>query len=307
MRRAGFGWAFTAALVVLVGCNNSNTPADSGNPGDSGSNNNDSGTNTDGGTGGTITTASSGNKLPAAWPAHASDLVSDNSGNAKNWINQLVQLSDPSVIVLGGAGQCGAAGYPSCNTCPTPFIQFGSKNYCNGFSVDAGAGTPTVYADDYSYTSSTSSCSTLIGTAGAALASVRGIWNDYYSKGDPDAGVPKSDTYSIALTQCSDVTGTGAYVGTTTPRAGTVASTLAGNPANGSTVTVTGVVVAAWSAGGGAEFGFALEDYAGGANSGLAVGKSSSSASTATPAAIGDDVTVTGTINYSFGSWKIDL
>lgn len=134
------------------------------------------------------------------------------------------------------------------------------------------------------------------------MANIRGVWQDHYNSAD------KTDNYSIALTGCSDVGIGTAYAGTGTARAGTVHTLLAAPPADGSTVTVQGVVVAAWSASGGASFGFAVEDPAGGPNAGIGVVKSSSSASTAAPPAIGDDVTVTGALNAKFPpNYSIEL
>jgi hypothetical protein len=309
MRRTVMAVVMATSFAALVGCSSSTSNTDAGNTPDSGSGN-DAGGGDAGPTGGTIVTNSSGNALPTPWPGQVADFASDNSGTAKNWLNQLVQLSTSTTIVLGGSGQCGAAGFPSCSLCPAAFVSTSTstnKSYCDGLSASAnGVAGPFVYGDSFAYTSSTSACSTQLTTG--TLASIRGVWNDHYNAATvlSDGGTGKTDTYSIALTQCSDIGVGTPYAGTGTAAAGTVGSTLASNPTNGSTVTVRGVVVAAWSASGGSSFGFALEDIAGGPNAGIAVGKAKTSASTAAPVNVGDDVTVTGTISTSFGA-KIDL
>jgi hypothetical protein len=311
MRRAGLIWALAASFAVLVGCSSSSSNNDSGNTGDSG-NNGDAGS-----VGGTITTASSGNKIPTAWPSSAiADFAWDNTGNANKYVSQVVQFNGNLTVALGGSGQCNGTGTPSCTTCPSHFVSTShttGKSYCDGVQavpvgVDAGnpdAGfTVFLYGDDFSYLASSSACTSSL-QAGGNLTSIRGVWADHYDSAS------HTDNWSIALTNCSDVGIGTAYSGTGTPRAGTVGALLANPPSTADggtpTVTVTGVVTAAWSAGGGASFGAVVQDYAGGVNTGIAIGKSSSSASTAAPPAIGDDVTVTGAFSNDFGTMKISL
>ena len=66
-------------------------------------------------------------------------------------------------------------------------------------------------------------------------------------------------------------------------------------PTSSTSVTLKGVVVATRPASSTGAFGFVIEDPAGGPASGIKVLRSKTSTSTATPPAIGDLVTVTGT------------
>jgi hypothetical protein len=262
----------------------------------------DSGSAADAGpTGGTITTASSNNALPPAWSGPIAAFKSDNTGAGSAYVSQIVKLTDSTTSTVG-SGQCGATGFPSCSTCPTNFVftsTTSGKSYCDGFTATA-AGGGVAYADTFAYVSSTTACAAQFNNA--TNATIRGVWNDHFNSSN------STDTYSIALTNCSDVGVGAAYAGTGTPRPGTVGALLANLPAEGATVTVTGVVVAAWSASGGASFGFALEDASGAPNSGIAVGKDKTSASTAAPVNIGDDVTVMGTFTKKYPpNYKINL
>jgi hypothetical protein len=238
---------------------------------------------------GTVALASGNNTLPAPWQGHVADFNPQNTGAASQHLSELVALIDLTTSA-GGAGRCGSAGYPSCIQCPSNFLYQSSvtgESFCDGFAAHSGSGT--AYVDDFTFIANFATCVAQFNSA--ALPSIRGLWSDYFLASSG------TNTYSIALTACSDV-GVGVpYSGTGTARPGTVASLLASHPVNGQAVTAQGVVVAVWSAAGGGTFGAALEDPAGGPNAGIQVLKLAASSSSSAPPNVGDDVTVTGTFS----------
>jgi hypothetical protein len=266
MRRTLFGALLVTTLAALAGCNNSTSGTDGGNT-------HDAGTGTDGGAdgGGTITQVSHNNALPAPYMSStASDFDQTNDGGAAAYVNALVEFTASGVSQGPDAGNVG---------CPAPLVY---QTNCDGFQVNATGGSFLV--DAYYYAGDPTACASLDNAA--TLSSVRGVWYDDYG------------AYAIAITACSDLGIGSPYGGTGTPPstpAGsmTVSALLTSNPADGSTVIVSGLVVGLRN--GGDTFTVALEDPSGGAHTATSVYKSDTSPSTAAMPAIGDYVTVTGT------------
>jgi hypothetical protein len=277
------------SLTALLACGNSNTTPDASTniPPDAGPS--DAGCSG----GGTVVNGGTGIALPAPYQSsNVSDFASSNAGGASAYLNSLVQLTATSTSVGGTPG----------GGCPSVFVY---QTYCDGFNavVSAGGDGGVVLVDDFDYLSNSTACQNQFNNA--TLTSVRGLWYDYYNS----AATPK-DNYSIALTACSDVTGTGGYTGTgTAPSTPTNSQTVhalrTGTGTDGSTQTVSGVVVAHWGPSSTGSFGFSIQDAAGGPTTGVAVTRSKTSCSQASVPNIGDYVTVTGAFHPSYA--QIDL
>jgi hypothetical protein len=276
MRRTLFVAVVTTSLSSLVGCNNSTTPSDAGTT-------NDSGTPSDAGYGGTLTTVSTANGLPAPYQSgNWQDFDPNNvDGGAVPYLNSLVEFTAPSTTSMA--------------TCPPPLSQ---PPYCNGFVAGTADGG-SLLVQTYGFLGGTPSCSSDF--SGFPAPTLRGVWSDVYNK----ANTANTDTFMISLSACSDLTGTGAYSGTGTPPstpAGsqTVSALLASGASSGVIVTVSGVVTAYWTNSSGTEFGATIQDppaTAGGVGSpqsGLYVSKGSKSSSTSSHPSVGDYVTVQG-------------
>jgi hypothetical protein len=295
MRRSLFLFTILASVTSLVACSNSNNN-DGGN--DAGNNNGTDGGVDGGCSGGTIASVSHLNQLPAAWAsATPTDFADSLTGPAAPYMNEIVELNVSSTSLSGS---------PASGSCPPAFVYTATttgKSYCDGFyaQVPDGGAEINVLVDDFSFLSSSSTCSSTFNAT--PLATIRGLWSDYYNSSLP-AGM--QDNYVIALTACSDVGVGAAYAGTGTPTASTdIHTLLTGTTADGSTVTVSGVVVAAWGPSSSGSFGFALNDPAGGPQAGLSVSRASTSSSCAAAPAIGDYITVTGAFQKSYGGLKL--
>jgi hypothetical protein len=271
--------------LALVGCGSS-SGTDSGNPTDSGSGT-DAG-NTDAGFGGTLTVVQSGVALPTPWMSISSaDFNPTDNGAASVYLNSLVQLNIASTT--------------TDNPCPESFIYKASTGttYCNGFQANLPDGGGEVLVDTYSQLSSTQQTACQASFAGSAPTAIRGIWLDYYN-----SQATPTDSFTIALTDCSDMEGLGgnggsAYTGSGTAPSlptgsQTVNTLLTGGAGNGIIVTVSGVITSVWSSG--TEFGFTMQDpgVTTTSQSGISGSKGDKSTSTSTAPAIGDYVTVTG-------------
>jgi hypothetical protein len=238
----------------------------------------DAGAGDAGAAAGSFTTKSSGNALPPAWaPTSAGQMVSDGGGaEAQDRLSERATLTLPLTT--------------STNPCPLPFTASDGTVYCDGFDAKQDGGSSLV-ADTFSYLGTGAPCAGSLPPAdGTALSKISGVWE---VKHDNASG---ADTYVLSLTDCSDVGLGTPYAGTGSAGATTEIATLIASFAAGTTVTVQGVVVAAFGPTGSGAFGFTIEDPAGGPNAGIAVTRSgSSSSSSANPPAVGDVVQVTGT------------
>jgi hypothetical protein len=278
MRRTVFLAVLTMSLASLVGCNNTPTP-DGGTNTDSGTGT-DAGGSGDAGFGGTLTTVSTGNALPAAFTSSSwQDFnPNNNDGGAVLFLNSIVEYTGPLTT--------------SNASCPPPLSQ---PPYCNGFTA-ATADGGTLLISSYSFLGGSPTCSADF-NAYTAPNGIRGIWQDVYNSADTS----NTDTFMISPGTCSDITGTGGYTGTgtapSTPAGSqTVYALLTGGASSGVVVTVSGVVTAYWGNASGTEFGTTIQDpgTTATANTGLYVYKSDKSPSTATHPNVGDYVTVTG-------------
>ena len=228
---------------------------------------------TDGGTTatpGTLTVNSSGNALPGAWMvSDATVLASDGSGaGASAHQDVLVTLNVATTVNASAA-------------CGLPY-----KTYCDSFTVQDASGNQVV-VDDYSFLGTHPAC-TMPPADGTSLTTVTGTWEAHYDS------TLKKTTWAIALADCSGIgQGTG-YTGSNQPALSQDIANLKANGGlqDGPSGSVSGVVIAAWSAK--TAWGFTMEDPDGGAA--ITVKWSSSSSSTATEPSVGDDVTVTGTV-----------
>lgn len=284
MKRTALGLTVLLCSFALVACNgtNNNNGNDGGNNVTDGGNNggSDGGTtdggSTDGGTNptaGTVTVNSSQNALPSAWSvSDATVLKSDGSGTgAKAAVDELVTLNVATTV-------------DSSATCALPYTSSSGKTYCDSFNVKDSSGNEVV-VDDYSFLGAHPTC-TMPPAGGTSLATVTGVWEDNYNS------TSKTDTWAIALPDCSGFGGTG-YTGTNQPAMTTDIATLNQNLQNGPVTGIHGVVIAEWAAS--SAWGFTMEDPGGGAA--IRVYKGSSSTSTAAEPSVGDDVTVSGTVS----------
>jgi hypothetical protein len=253
------------SIAVLVGCG---TPSGSDGGHDAGV------TDAGGGDAGTapLTTVATQTTLPSPWQSsNAADFASDGGSAALPYLNGLVEFSGQTTT----QGQTADGG----GTCPAPLVY---QTYCNGFQANATGGG-SFLVDTYDFAGSPSQCASQ--DNGVTIPTIRGIWYD------------SNGAYAIAMTSCADIgIGTG-YTGNATPPqtpAGskTVSAFLASNPADGSAVKVSGIVVGV----GGSTL--ALEDPNGGPNSAALVYFGSTTL--ANPPNIGDYVTVVGTWSQQY-------
>ena len=223
---------------------------------------------------GAITVQSSGNKLPDPWlVTDAAVLKQDNSGTgASAHGNQLVKLNTQTTV--------------SIDPCPLPYTSASGKTYCDGFNA-TDSGSNTVVVDTFSFLGTSPACT--VPTSGT-LESITGIWGDSYDS------KTKIDTWDIELADCSGIGLATPYAGTGTPADSKDIQNLPPATPTGSQVTVSGVVVATWTAS--TAWGFNMMDPAGGENSGIAVEKGPSSTSSAAQPQVGDYVTVTGAMKH---------
>jgi hypothetical protein len=169
--------------------------------------------------------------------------------------------------------------------CPLPHTSSTGKLYCDGFNA-VGAASHPVVIDSFSFLGSMPGC-TLPPPDGTHYSAITGVWTDDYNS------TAHTDTFVIAPSACADLGSTGTSSGST-PASSTDIANLAANFPDGMMVSnIHGVVISVWTATG--SFGFAMEDPAGGNNSGIVVTKAKTSTSTSTAPAIGDYVSVTGT------------
>jgi predicted extracellular nuclease len=162
------------------------------------------------------------------------------------------------------------------------------QTYCNGFQANASGAS--VLVDTYDYAQSPGACASQ--DNGATLSHITGIWYDTYG------------AYAIAIRSCADLGSSSTYAGTgsapSTPQGSqTVAAFLASHPADGATVTVSGVVVGV-SVNVDGDVNFGLEDPNGGPNASTGVYKAGGGASQAATPSVGDYVTVTGSWSQSY-------
>ena len=223
---------------------------------------------------GTLTIVSSNNKLPDPWVVtDATVLKADGSGTgASAHGNQLVKLAVQTTV--------------SNDPCPLPYTSSSGKVYCDGFNA-TDSSSNTVVVDIFSYLGTSPACT--LPTSGT-LGSITGIWQDSYDS------ATKIATRNIALADCSGVGLATPYAGTATPAASTDIQTLDAALPTGTQVTVSGVVVATWTAT--TAWGFTMMDPGGGDNSGMAAEKGPSSTSSASQPQVGDYVTVTGSMKH---------
>jgi hypothetical protein len=270
-----------AISAQAIGCGSSSPgtsdggapAADGGSARDGGSATADGGSSgADGGAvAGTVTVASSGNRLPAAWNVtDATLLKSDGTGaGAQAHALQLTTLSVSTTV--------------SNNPCPLPYTSMG-HTYCDGFNATDGSGHAVV-VDTFSYLGAHPSCT--LPTSGT-LSSITGIWQGSYDS------MTMTTTWTLALADCSGVGLGTPYAGSNAaPSSTDIHDTLA-SAATGTSVTVRGIVVGTWSAA--PAFGFTIQDT-GGSNTGIKVTRGKTSTSTATAPRVGDYVTVTGKLD----------
>jgi hypothetical protein len=271
-----------AGFAALLAACGSSSSTDAGNDagGSGGCSPRDAGAACTGGQGdgGTICRVSQCNKLPAAFQSsNPADFGVSNDGGAASYLNGLVEFTAQSTSQ--GPTDGGSQGCPAGLTYQT---------YCNGFQANASGGS--VLVDTFDYAQSPATCESQ--DNGATLPSITGIWYDSYG------------AYTIAIRTCADLGSSSTYAGTGSPPATpqgsqTVAAFIASHPADGATVTVSGVVVGVGVSSDG-DITFGLEDPNGGPNASTGVYKAGEAASLAVAPGVGDYVTVTGTWSQSY-------
>jgi hypothetical protein len=231
--------------------------------------------------------------------------------SSSNALPPALVVTDPTVLKSDNSGPgaalhvsarmtLNAALMTSNSPCPLPFTSSTGMLYCDGFNAKDSAGH-TVVVDTFAFLGSNPPCKSTLPVNGNSLSTISGIWQDSYN------ATSMVDTWTLALSACSDVGQGTAYSGTGTPPMTTEISVLRlAFPTTPTMVTVKGVVTATWSAS--PAFGFTIQDPAGGNNSALPVSRGKASTSTAVAPHVGDYVTVTGTTKTGGTAFKeIDL
>jgi hypothetical protein len=224
---------------------------------------------------GSVTASTHGNKLPPTWAVtDATILKSDDTGTgASAHMNQRVTLN--------------LSTKSSTMPCPLPHTSSTGKLYCDGFNAQ-DTSSNNVVIDTFAYLGSMPGC-TLPPMDGTSYTAITGVWSDDYNS------TAHTDTFVISPTKCTDLGSNGSSTGTT-PASSTDIANLAANLTDGQMVSnIHGVVIAVWTSTTGS-FGFAMEDPGGGNNSGIVVTRGKTSTTTSTAPAIGDYVSVSGTV-----------
>ncbi len=246
-----------------------------------------------GGTGGS-TGGTGGGADAGVWPAGSVTVVGQGRQLPPAWV-----LTDASLLAADGSG-AGAPGHAeelvtlnaalttSNVPCPLPYTS-GTTTYCDGFNATAGGAT--VVIDSWSYLGTSPPCKTTMPSNGKTLSTVTGVWEPTTNATSGTA------SWALTLVDCAGVGKGTAYAGTAAAAPSTDLHALLANfPPLGTTVTVSGVVVATRAAASTGSFSFVIEDPAGGLASGVRVVRAKGSLSTAVPPALGDQVTVTATV-----------
>ncbi len=256
----------------------------------------DSGPYVDAGPAGTVMVVSSANLLPPAWQITDAGLLAESVPDG----------GDASVAYLNERVELTAALTTNSNPCPVPFTTATGKTYCDGFNAVDAAGQAVV-VDSFTYLGTGAPCYAQMPTNptdSLTLPSIGGVWGDNYNS---TTGV---DQLVLNLATCADMPGVAQgtpYAGVNMPPMTTDIAMLLSSFSPGATVTVHGVVIAAWSSSSTGSFGFSMEDPAGGPGAGIAVVRPSNSNSTTVAPNLGDYVSVTGFIVAAGVSYEIHL
>jgi hypothetical protein len=221
--------------------------------------------------------------MPPVWlQTSALPFGTNGNGAAGAYVGQLIQIQAVLTSSHGGATD---------PLCPLPFVSSGGTHYCDGFDISDG--THSAVVDAFAYLGSGDTACGLPPNDGTQYSMITGVWEDHH---DTASG---ADTWVIGVASCVGAGGGAPDAGnlSTAPVTTDIHTLLTNGVVAGQYATLRGLVVGRWVATKTADFGFSIEDPAGGPTAGIHVFNPADSGFTTSLAPnIGDYVKVVGTL-----------